>query len=172
MVFYYDVLIKKLGNNGLSIEDLSKIEEEMKKIIKEGISFKKSNLSLSEAKKLFKKLNQPLKLELLNDLEKYGTTEMAEITKIKDLKLKPKPVKTVSIYQTGEFIDLCRGPHVKNTKELPLSFKLIKVSGAYWRGNEKNQMLQRINGVAFETEKELNDYLNFLEEAKNVIISP
>jgi len=60
------------------------------------------------------------------------------------------------------------GPHVKNTKELPLSFKLIKVSGAYWRGNEKNQMLQRINGVAFETEKELNDYLNFLEEAKNV----
>jgi len=165
--FYYDVLIKNLKDNSLSIEELPKIEEEMKKIINEGISFKKSIISLSEAKKLFKKLNQPLKLELLNDLEKYGTTDAEEILKMKESKKKPtKTVKTVSIYQTGDFIDLCRGPHVKNTKELPLSFKLIKVSGAYWRGNEKNQMLQRISGIAFETEKELNDYLNFLEEAK------
>jgi len=165
--FYYDVLIKNLKDNSLSIEELPKIEEEMKKIINEGISFKKSIISLSEAKKLFKKLNQPLKLELLNDLEKYGTTDAEEILKMKESKKKPtKVVKTVSIYQTGDFIDLCRGPHVKNTKELPLSFKLIKVSGAYWRGNEKNQMLQRILGIAFETEKELNDYLNFLEEAK------
>ena len=164
--FYYDVLIKKLNNNGLSAEDLLKIEEEMKKIIQEGLRFKKSVLSLSEAKKLFKKLNQPLKLELLNDLEKYGTTDIDEISKIKELKLKPKPVKTITIYQTGDFIDLCRGPHVKNTKDLPLSFKLMKISGAYWRGNEKNQMLQRISGIAFLTDKELNNYLNFLEEAK------
>jgi threonyl-tRNA synthetase len=164
--FYYDVLIKKLNNNGLSAEDLLKIEEEMKKIIQEGLRFKKSVLSLSEAKKLFKKLNQSLKLELLNDLEKYGTTDIDEISKIKELKLKPKPVKTITIYQTGDFIDLCRGPHVKNTKDLPLSFKLMKISGAYWRGNEKNQMLQRISGIAFLTDKELNNYLNFLEEAK------
>jgi len=89
-------------------------------------------------------------------------------SKIKNQKLKSKikKVKTVSIYQTGEFIDLCRGPHVKNTKDLPLNFKLTKVSGAYWRGDEKNPMLQRVTGVAFISNKELKDYLYQLEEAE------
>jgi len=164
--FYYDVSIEKLGKLGLPLEDLPKIEKEMRQIIKEGLAFKKQTITLKEAKEIFQKLGQKYKLELLKDLEKYGTTEQNEKLKIKNLKLKIKPSKTATIYQTGEFIDLCRGPHVQNTKDLPMSFKLAKVSGAYWRGNEKNQMLQRITGIAFSTEKELKDYLYQLEEAE------
>ncbi|MGC8651327.1 MAG: threonine--tRNA ligase [Minisyncoccia bacterium] len=159
--FYYDILVPRLGANGISLDDLPKIEAEMKKIIQEGLSFKKSTLSLLEAKKLFKKLKQPFKLELLKDLEKYGTTEQSQKSK-----LKAKSVNQVTIYQLGDFIDLCRGPHVKNTKELPSSFQLNKVSGAYWRGDEKNPMLQRISGIAFQTKQELENYLKALEEAQ------
>jgi len=160
--FYYDIDIGKT----LSLENLPKIEAEMKKIIKQGLSFKKKTVSLNEAKNVFKKLKQPYKIELLKDLEKYGTTEQNKISNIKNKKEKIKAPKTVSIYQVGEFIDLCRGPHVKNTKELPLSFKLSKVSGAYWRGKETNPMLQRIVGIAFSKEKELKEYLYLLEEAE------
>ena len=163
--FYYDIDIGKT----LSLEDLPKIEAEMKKIIKQGLPFKKKSISLKEAKDIFKKSNQVYKVELLKDLEKYGTTDQNEILKIKNDKDKKKsiePPKTVSIYQVGEFVDLCRGPHVKNTKELPLSFKLNKVSGAYWRGKETNPMLQRIVGIAFSKEKELKEYLYLLEEAE------
>ena len=166
--FYYDVTVEKLGKAGLPLEDLPKIEKEMRQIIKEGLDFKKQLMSLEEAKKIFKKLSQPYKIELLKDLEEYGTTKENQKSKIKNQKLKSKikKVKTVSIYQTGEFIDLCRGPHVKNTKDLPVSFKLTKVSGAYWRGDEKNPMLQRVTGVAFISDKELKDYLYRLEEAE------
>jgi len=166
--FYYDVTVEKLGKAGLPLEDLPKIEKEMRQIIKEGLDFKKQLMSLEEAKKIFKKLSQPYKIELLKDLEEYGTTKENQKSKIKNQKLKSKikKVKTVSIYQTGEFIDLCRGPHVKNTKDLPLNFKLTKVSGAYWRGDEKNPMLQRVTGVAFISNKELKDYLYQLEEAE------
>ncbi len=160
--FYYDIDIGKT----LSIEDLPKIEVEMKKIIKQEISFKKEDISLKEAKDIFKKLKQSYKIELLKDLEKYGTTEQNKILSIKDKKEKIKAPKTVSIYQLGEFVDLCRGPHVKNSKDLPLSFKLSKVSGAYWRGKETNPMLQRIVGIAFSKEKELKEYLYLLEEAE------
>jgi len=166
--FYYDVTVEKLGKAGLPLEDLPKIEKEMRQIIKEGLDFKKQLMSLEEAKKIFKKLSQPYKIELLKDLEEYGTTKENQKSKIKNQKLKSKikKVKTVSIYHTGEFIDLCRGPHVKNTKDLPLNFKLTKVSGAYWRGDEKNPMLQRVTGVAFISNKELKDYLYQLEEAE------
>lgn len=165
--FYYDIDIGK----PLSLEDLPKIEAEMKEIIKQGISFKKKEVSLKEAKEIFKELGQPYKLELINDLEKYGTTEQNKISNIKNKKVGNKKQsikipKTVSIYQVGEFIDLCRGPHVKNTKEFPLSFKLVKVSGAYWRGKETNPMLQRIVGVAFSKENELKEYLYQIEEAE------
>ena len=160
--FYYDVLIEKfrnVRNEGVPLEELPKIEKEMQRIIKESLAFKKQEITIKEAQKLFKKLNQPYKLELLKDLEKYGTTEIGE-------KTKTKKIKAVTIYQTGDFIDLCRGPHVKNTKDLPLSFKLVKVSGAYWRGSEENEMLQRITGFAFKTDKELKSYLTQLEEAE------
>jgi len=166
--FYYDVSIEKLGKAGIPLEDLPKIEKEMRQIIKEGLAFKKQIITLKEAKEIFRKLSQPYKIELLKDLEEYGTTKENQKSKIKNQKLKSKikKVKTVSIYQTGEFIDLCRGPHVKNTKDLPLNFKLTKVSGAYWRGDEKNPMLQRVTGVAFISNKELKDYLYQLEEAE------
>jgi threonyl-tRNA synthetase len=164
--FYYDIDIGK----SLSVEDLPKIESEMKKIIKQELPFNKKNLALKEAKKIFKDLGQSYKIELLKDLEKYGTTDQNEILNIKSKSSKgQKKVvvpKTVSVYQTGGFIDLCRGPHIKNTKELPLSFKLIKISGAYWRGKETNQMLQRITGVAFLKESELEAYLKRIEEAE------
>lgn len=155
--FYYDIDIGKT----LSLEDLPKIEKEMREIIKKELSFKKSNVSLKQASKVFKDLNQTYKVELIKDLEKYGTTVEDEKDKVKS-----KKIKSVSLYQLGDFIDLCRGPHVKNTKELPLSFKLVKVSGAYWRGKETNSMLQRIMGVAFAKEKELQDYLCQIEEAE------
>ena len=178
--FYYDVSIEKLGKAGIPLEDLPKIEKEMRQIIKEEIDFKKQEKPLKEAKEIFKKLGQKYKLELLKDLEKYGTTDPDEKLKMAaQLSSSRKrgsgipasagmtsKVKTVTIYQTGEFIDLCRGPHVKNTKDLPLSFKLTKVSGAYWRGSEKNAMLQRITGIAFNTDKELKNYLYQLEEAE------
>lgn len=160
--FYYDIDI----NKSLSIEDLPLIEKEMKQIIHQGISFKKKNVSLVEAKKIFKDLKQAYKIELLNDLEKYGTTEEKRIQEIKNKKQKIKKIQTVSIYQLDSFFDLCRGPHVKNTKELPLSFKLVKVSGAYWRGKENNPMLQRIMGFAFATEKELKTHITQIEEAE------
>ena len=163
--FYYDINVGKT----LSLEDLPKIEKEMKKIIKQELPFKKKNISLKDAKDVFKKLNQSYKVELLKDLEKYGTTDQNEILKIKSEKDKNKnikPPKTVAIYQVGEFIDLCRGPHIKDTKELPLSFKLNKVSGAYWRGKETNTMLQRIVGVSFLKEKELKEYFYLLGEAE------
>jgi len=163
--FYYDIDIGKT----LSLENLPKIEAEMKKIIKQGLPFKKKGVPLKEAKDIFKKLGQFYKIELLKDLEKYGTTDQNEILKIKNDKDKKKNIKapkTVSIYKVGEFVDLCRGPHIKNTNELPLSFKLSKVSGAYWRGKETNAMLQRITGIAFAKDKELKEYLYLLEEAE------
>ncbi len=161
--FYYDIDIGKT----LSMEDLPKIEVEMKKIIKQRIPFKKKNVSLKEAKDVFKKLGQSYKIELLKDLEKYGTTDANVIATLRLTKGKQSHAMTkITIYEVGEFVDLCRGPHVNNTKDLPLSFKLNKVSGAYWRGKETNPMLQRITGIAFAKEKELKEYLYLLEEAE------
>ena len=165
--FYYDVLIDKFKNEGISLEELPKIEKEMQRIIREGLAFKKQEITIKEAQKLFRKLNQPFKLELLKDLGEYGTTKQNQKSKIKNQKVKTQKIKTVTSYQVGEFIDLCRGPHVKNTKDLPSSFKLINVSGAYWRGDEKNPMLQRITGIAFSTVKELNEYFEKIKEAQN-----
>ncbi len=158
--FYYDVEVKK-GGKGIIKDDLSQIEKEMKEIIKEGLPFKKKRITLAEASKLFKKLGQPYKLELLRDLKKYGTT----IQKDQSSSRSKKP-KTVTIFQVGDFIDLCRGPHVANTKDLPLSFKLVKIAGAYWRGKESNPMLQRIQGIAFPTDKDLKNYLHQQAEAE------
>jgi threonyl-tRNA synthetase len=136
--FYYDFEFE----NPISEKDLPKIEKEMRKIIKKNMSFEKINLSDKEIKEKFQ--DQPYKQELMKELEE-------------------KP----SFYKNDDFIDLCRGPHISSTKEInPKAFKLTKVAGAYWKGNEKNKMLTRIYGLAFENEKELKDYLVMLEEAK------
>ncbi|MCX7778898.1 MAG: threonine--tRNA ligase [Patescibacteria group bacterium] len=155
--FYYDFELERT----LRSDDLEKIEKKMKELIKEDLRFEKKEMPLEEAMELFKKLNQPYKIELLEDLKKYGTTDENLKSQISNL----KPQKTVTIYQLGNFIDLCRGPHLKSTKEIGV-FKLLKVAGAYWRGDEKNKMLQRIYGTAFFTQEELNDYLKNLEETE------
>jgi len=137
--FYYDFELPQ----PLTSEDLPKIENRMRELIKTNIAFKKKQISKKEAKKMFK--DQLYKLELIKEL----------------------PGKTVSVYQSGDFIDLCRGPHVRSTKEIePNALKLTKIAGAYWRGDEKNPMLTRIYGVAFKTKKELDSYLSRLEEVE------
>jgi len=137
--FYYDIQLPK----PLEPQDLEKIEDKMKELIKQNLKFEKKNITKRVAKKLF--AVQPYKLDLIKEL----------------------PGENVSTYTTGEFVDLCKGPHIKSTKEiLPNTFKLTKVAGAYWKGNEKNKMLTRIYGIAFETEKELMDYLAMLAEAE------
>lgn len=137
--FYYDFQFSK----PLEPKDLEKIEEKMKELISKDLKFTKKNITKLAAKKLFK--DQPYKLELIKDL----------------------PGKTVSTYTSGDLTDLCKGPHIKSTKDIaPNSFKLTKIAGAYWKGDEKNKMLTRIYGFAFSTEKELMAHLNMVQEAE------
>lgn len=137
--FYYDFLLP----SPISPQDLPVLENKIKALIKRNFKFEKQEISAKEARELFN--DQSFKLELINDLEKEN--------------------KPISIYASGNFVDLCAGPHIDSTKELnPEAFKLTKIAGAYWRGDEKNQMLTRIYGVAFESKKELDDYLKLQAE--------
>lgn len=136
--FFYDVAL----DQPITVGDLPKIEQMMKQIIKENMEITRKEVTREKAKQLFKQ--DPLKLELLEDIP---------------------PDETVTVYEQGDFYDLCRGPHIPSTGKIK-HFKLTKVSGAYWRGNSDNQTLQRIYGVAFATKDELQDYFAFLEEAK------
>jgi len=151
--FYYD-----FGGISISPEDLPKLEKRIRELIKQNLKFKKEIITSTEAKKLFK--NQPYKLELIK-----------EIQKTKKPILIYKTFGNKSIIHNSQFIipfiDLCAGPHIKSTKEInPDAFKLTKIAGAYWQRSEKNQMLTRIYGVAFETKKELEDYLKKMELAE------
>jgi len=150
--FYYDFDLPR----NLTPEDLELIEKRMRGIVQGKHEFKKTIISAEEAKKIF--ADQPYKLELIEGLEKGGRDEYGN-----PLTEKPE----ISIYQQDTFTDLCRGPHVQTTKEIKQdAFKLMSIAGAYWRGDEKNKMLQRIYGTAWESKKELEDYLRQLEEAK------
>jgi threonyl-tRNA synthetase len=163
--FYYDI---DLGYDSLSEEDLPKIEAEMKQIIVAKQEFVRSEMSTDEAIKWAEANSQPYKQELLNDLKRSGTTvakdlspdELGTIAAGSD-----SQVKTVSFYTNGDFTDLCRGPHLESTDQAG-AFKLMRVSGAYWRGNDQNAQMQRVYGVAFATQKELRVHLDMLEEAK------
>lgn len=160
--FYYDLELP----HQLKIEELALIEKRMRDIVSRKTPFVRRKLNLAEAKKIFVDLGEPYKLELIHDVESHGTTKYDEIQE-NSSEAKKRKVNFVTIYKTGEFIDLCRGPHVKNTSFLSSkAFKLTKIAGAYWRGDEKNPMLQRIYGVAFDTEEELKKYLTQQEEAK------
>jgi len=132
--FYYDIDLPKQ----LSINDLPKIEKKMKELAKKNLKFERKEMTINQAMKLFKDLNQPYKIELLEDIKKYGTT-----IKNKKLEIKEKKQNKVSIYKLGKFIDLCRGPHVESTKEIGV-FKLIKIAGAYWRGDIKNKIFHNL----------------------------
>ncbi len=165
--FYYDFDLKrslapedlpKIAESkvsSLTLASLQVIEEKIRGLIKQNIKFEKKIISKKEAKKIFK--NQPYKLELIEEKSKIKNQKSK--TQIKNQKL--------SIYQCGNFMDLCVGPHVKSTQEInPDAFKLTKIAGAYWRGSEKNVMLTRIYGLAFQTKKELADYLKLEKEAE------
>ncbi|CCY44925.1 threonine--tRNA ligase [Clostridium sp. CAG:1193] len=138
--FYYDI---DLNGRSLTEEDLEKIEKEMKKISKDNKLIKRIELSKEEALEMFK--NDKYKLDLINNMASD---------------------EVISAYTQGDFTDLCRGPHMNSTKDMKY-FKLLKVSGAYYKGDSKNQMLQRIYGICFKTEEDLNKYLEYLEDAKN-----
>lgn len=156
--FYYDFDLPR----PLSPENLPKIEQKMRQLIKRSVKFTRKEMSIDEAMEMFKKINQNYKIELLEDIKKHGTTKLNEDKEYEEAVDKNN---LVSVYQTGQFVDLCRGPHVNSAQSLG-AFKLTKIAGAYWRGNEKNKMLQRVYGVAFTTQKELDDYLKLLEEAE------
>lgn len=141
--FYYDIDI----THKLTPEDLTRIEDEMAKIIKLNAPFVRKEHSIDEAIEFFKKSKQTYKIEIIQTLRDQFKTQ------------------SVSTYTEGDFVDLCRGPHVKSTGEVK-AFKLMSVAGAYWRGSEKNPQLQRIYGTAFASREELKEYLHFLEEAK------
>ena len=137
--FYYDFDYPP----GFTPEALEKIEQEMRKIISQNEQFQRQEISKKEAQELFQSLNETYKLEILKEI----------------------PEEKVSIYKNGDFIDLCRGPHIESTGKIK-TFKLLSVAGAYWRGDERNPMLQRIYGTAFFNKKDLDKYLKQLEEAK------
>lgn len=139
--FYYDI---DLGDDVIKEEDLSKIEKEMKKLSKDGKRIVRHEISKDEALDMFH--DDPYKIDLISRMD--------------------EDTQVISCYTQGDFTDLCRGPHVDTTKELKY-FKLIKVSGAYWKADSKNKMLQRIYGVCFRNEEDLNNYLKELEERKN-----
>ncbi len=150
--FYYDFDLPR----ALTPEDLSDIEERMRAIIKGDFIFTCQSISADQARQLF--MNQPYKLELIDGLEQGGMDEDGN-----PLTEKPE----ITLYKHDKFSDLCRGPHVDRTGEInPQSFKLLNVAGAYWRGDEKRPMLQRIYGTVWETPAELEEYLHLLEEAK------
>lgn len=156
--FYYDFLLPR----PLTPQDLPKIQKRMKKLISQNLGYERQELNADEAKKLF--ADQQFKLELIDDLVTKGTTVFDEIEQYDG---KQRPSATITAYTTGRFVDLCRGGHVDSTKEINADgFMLTKTAGAYWRGDEKNPMLQRIYGVAFETKKELEEYLTLQEEMK------
>ncbi len=137
--FYYDIDLE----HRFSPEDLLAIEEEMKKIVKEAPVMEREVLSREEALRLFKELDQPYKIELIEELPEG---------------------EEISIYHLGEFVDLCRGPHLEGVKSIK-AFRLTSVAGAYWRGDENNKMLQRIYGISFEKKKQMDEYFERLEEA-------
>lgn len=138
--FYYDIYMDET----ITPEDLPKIEKEMQRIIDENLEIVRKEVSREEAKRLFSEIGDDLKLELIDDIPEG---------------------ETVSIYEQGEFFDLCRGVHVPSTSKIK-AFKLLSISGAYWRGDSQNKQLQRVYGTVFEKEKELKDYLKLLEERK------
>ncbi|MEI8343805.1 MAG: threonine--tRNA ligase [Candidatus Moraniibacteriota bacterium] len=141
--FYYDFKLPRT----LIPEDLPILEEKMREIIKAKHPFEKAEISIKEALEHFEKVSQPLKLELISDLQKAGH-------------------ETVTIYKSGNLVDLCAGPHLNSTGEINFkAFALTKISGAYWKGDEKNQQLQRIYGVIFQDKEGLKNYFNLIEEA-------
>ena len=162
--FYYDI---DLGGATISEDDFPKIEKEMKKIIAANYPFERRDVPIEDAIAWAESNHQVFKLELLNDLKRSGTTVAKELVgeDLGSVTDRDSKLKTVSLYSQGDYTDLCRGGHADSTGKVG-AFKLTRVAGAYWRGDEKRQQMQRLYGVAFATHKELDDYLKKLELAK------
>lgn len=162
--FYYDI---DLGEKKISDANFAKIEKTMRGIIEYGDDFVKSEMAIGDAIEWAKSTNQPYKEELLNDLKRSGTTVAKDLDsdELGTITNGDAVIEKVSFYKNGNFIDLCRGPHVTNTKDVGV-FKLLRVAGAYWRGKEGNPQMQRLYGVAFATQEELDTHLYMLEQAK------
>lgn len=158
--FYYDIW---LPDTNLTEADLLKIEKEMRKLISQKTPFEREEVSLKQAIEWAEGASQSLKVELLEDLAKHGTTNKASLIE------ENSPLESanqITLYRLGDYVDLCRGPHVENSSEVG-AFKLTQISGAFWRGDETKQQMQRLYGVAFATQAELDAYLEMLEQAKS-----
>jgi threonyl-tRNA synthetase len=144
--FYYDIDFSRVGDGSmaLSVDDLPKVEQKMKELVKTWESFSHKEVSVEEAREIY--MDNPYKLELIEEIHAKG--------------------ETITLYTVGTFTDLCRGGHVEAPKQALRVFKLMSVAGAYWRGDEKNPMLTRIYGIAFETKEDMKAHLDLLEEAK------
>lgn len=162
--FYYDI---DLGDVKISEEDFKRIEKEMRSIIAQDLPFTHQDVPIDEAIVWADRKDQPYKIELLNDLKRSGTTVAKELAgqQLGVAGDDDSKIDTVSLYSQGDYTDLCRGGHVESTGRVG-AFKLMRVAGAYWRGDENNPQMQRLYGVAFATQAELDDYLEMLEEAK------
>lgn len=162
--FYYDLLIP---GHTLSESDFKSIEQGMNRLIKEDLPFEQYELPIDEGIKWATTNKQPFKVELLNDLKRSGTTVAKDLSpeEMGSISEDQSKVENVSFYKCGDFTDLCRGPHVESTGKVG-AFKLLRVSGAYWRGDIKRPQLQRVYGIAFPSHEEVDSYLKNLEEAK------
>ena len=162
--FYYDI---DLGERKISEQNFGKIEKEMRKLIAYGDTFERFTMPIDQAIEWAQENHQPYKEELLNDLKRSGTTVAKELD-LDELGIAAEgdaAVEDVSFYKNGNFVDLCRGPHVNKASDVGV-FKLLRVAGAYWRGKETNPQMQRLYGVAFATQEQLDEYLERLEQAK------
>ena len=162
--FYYDI---DLGDVTISEADFGTIEKEMRRIIARDLPFTHRDVPVDEAIAWAKETDQPYKVELLNDLKRSGTTIAKELAgeALGSAAEGESKVETVSLYSQGDYTDLCRGGHVESTGKVG-AFKLLRVAGAYWRGDETRSQMQRLYGVAFATQAELDSYLQMREEAK------
>lgn len=161
--FYYDI---ELGDATISEADFPRIEKEMRKIIQADYRFERRDVTVDEALHWAQEASQVFKVELLNDLKQHGTTVAKELESLAEIANgECQGVNVVSLYSQGDYTDLCRGGHVESTGKVG-AFKLMRVAGAYWRGDEKNPQMQRLYGVAFATQEELDDYLERLELAR------
>lgn len=162
--FYYDIDVPGMT---ISEEDFPKIEAEMRRVIEANYPFERSEKPVDDGIKWAEDAKQPYKVELLNDLKRAGTTIAKDLdaSEMGTIAEGDSAIENVSFYTDGDFTDLCRGPHVESTGNVGV-FKLMRVAGAYWRGKEANPQMQRLYGIAFATQEELDQYLSMLEEAK------
>jgi threonyl-tRNA synthetase len=161
--FYYDILLPRT----LIPEDLAILEDKMKAIIKANLPVERAEMNIDEAIEHFREAGQMLKVELLQDLKTHGTTSFAEIYGDEEVSSNEKEVETVSVYKIGNFVDLCRGPHIDSTGQIDSqAFALDSISASYFRGDQNRESLQRVYGILFNSKKELKEFLHNREEAK------